>query len=134
MSYLLNLTIFRRWPFRFYLYFFLTIILSVCMYTNSVSCRLHNKKIKCNLLYIYNYHNIVWQHIHKQGGDVPTMDIIPESPLKIITGIQKNRIRSFLHKLINCSVDSSDTSYTVLLLTLSAGPRRRARLFESVLT
>lgn len=60
------------------------------------------------------------------------MDIIPESSLKIIIGIQENRIRSFLHKLINCSVDSSNTSHAVLFVTFFAGPRRGAHLFESI--
>lgn len=60
------------------------------------------------------------------------MDIIPESSLKMITGVQENRIWSFLHKLINCSVDPSNTSHAVLFMTFSAGPRRGARLFESI--
>ncbi|KYN14827.1 hypothetical protein ALC57_12936 [Trachymyrmex cornetzi] len=62
------------------------------------------------------------------------MDIIPKSSLKVIAGIQENRIRSFFHELINCSVDSSYTSYAILFVILSAGSRIWARLFKSVPT
>lgn len=70
------------------------------------------------------------QHIHEQGGDVPPMDVVPESPLKVIAGIQEDRIRPFLDESIDRRVDSGDPTHTVLLVFLVTGPGSRARLLE----
>lgn len=58
------------------------------------------------------------------------MNIVPEGSLKVVAGIQKNRVRPFLDKSIDRRVDPGDSTHTLLFLTLVAGSRSRARLLE----
>lgn len=70
------------------------------------------------------------QFIHEQSGDIPTMKSVPDGALKVISSVQENRIRPFIHELSDRRVDSGDSTHTSLLLLLAAETKGRTCLLE----
>lgn len=68
------------------------------------------------------------KHVHKSSGYVPTMYVVPKSPLKIVTCVKKNGIRSFVDQLMSGRVNPGESTNAFGFVALIASPWTRTGL------
>lgn len=77
------------------------------------------------------HHGIVWKHVHKGRRDIPSVNVVPECSLKMISGIEEDRIRSLAHKLFRRCVNSRQASDTFIYGFFRTRTSCRTDLLES---